>query len=115
MATRAPKQWCLTKSETITSFESWRQNLEYTLSLDANFAPFLVDGFTWLKKTPTQDLRGLANDGKNIPHASRRSAQQKVTHLELMLGQIANYSPVISRNSIVKNSTSIQFIWQTIR
>ena len=43
---RAQKQWSLTKQETITSFEAWRQNLEYSLSLEANFAPFLADGFT---------------------------------------------------------------------
>ena len=41
---RAPKQWCLTKVETVNSFENWRQNLQYTLSLDANFAQFLTDG-----------------------------------------------------------------------
>ena len=33
---RAPKQWALTKQETITSFEAWRQNLQYILSLDPN-------------------------------------------------------------------------------
>ena len=32
-----------------------------------------------------------------------------------MLGQIANYCPVISRSTIVKNSTSIDNIWQAIR
>ncbi|CAH3031329.1 unnamed protein product [Pocillopora meandrina] len=32
-----------------------------------------------------------------------------------MLGQIANYCPIISRNTLVKNSTSPEFIWQTIR
>ena len=32
-----------------------------------------------------------------------------------MLGQIANYCPVISRNTIVKNSTSMSSIWQAIR
>ena len=32
-----------------------------------------------------------------------------------MLGQIANYFPVISRSTIVKNSTSMDSIWQTIR
>lgn len=42
--TRAPKQWSLTKNEIITSFKAWRQNVQYTLSLDANFAPFKVDG-----------------------------------------------------------------------
>ena len=112
--TRAPKQWSLTKTETITSFEAWRQNLQYTLSLDSNFAPFLGDTVTWQKKSQGP-LRGFTDDGTNIPTAQRRTAQQKCTHLELMLGQIANYCPIISRNTIVKNSTSINSIWQSIR
>ncbi len=40
---------------------------------------------------------------------------QKVTHLELMLGQIANYCPVICAKSIINNSTSIDSVWQAIR
>ena len=32
-----------------------------------------------------------------------------------MLGQIANFCPVISRNTIVKNSTSVKSIWQATR
>ena len=48
---RAPEQWCLSKVETINSFENLKQNLLYTLSLDSNFAPFLADGVQWLKKT----------------------------------------------------------------
>lgn len=40
---------------------------------------------------------------------------QKVNMLELMLGQIANYCPVISRNTIVKHLTSVDQIWQIIR
>ena len=112
---RAPKQWCLSKSETINSFENWRQNLLYTLSLDSNFAPFLVEGITWGKKTKTEPLRGFTDDGEDVAEASRLTAQQKVNFLELMLGQIANYCPIISRNTLVKNSTSIQSIWNTIR
>ena len=114
-AIRVPKQWSLTKQETITSFEAWRQNLQYTLSLDQNFAGFLVDDVTWLKKTNAQPLRGFQNDGEDVAEANRRTAAQKCTHLELMLSQIANYCPVISRNTIVKNSTSIKSIWQSIR
>ena len=114
-ANRAPKQWSLTKNETITSFEAWRQNLKYTLSLDPNFAIFLVDGTTWTKKGPANATRGLTNDGEEVPAASRRNAAQKVAHLELMLGQIANYCPIISRNIIIKQSTSVEKIWQAIR
>ena len=112
---RAPKQWCLSKSETINSFENWRQNLLYTLSLDINFAPFLAEGFTWGKKTKANPLRGFTDDGTDVAQANRLTAQQKVNSLELMLGQIANYCPIIARNTLVKNSTSIQSIWNTIR
>ena len=112
---RAPKQWCLSKSETINSFENWRQNIVYTLSLDPNFAPFLGEGTQWGKKTRATPNRGFEDDDQNVPEAQRRTAAQKVTMLEVLLGQIANYCPIISRSTIVKNSTSMENIWQTIR
>lgn len=115
MATRAPKQWCLTKTESVNSYENWRQNLIYTLSLDVNFAPFLISGINWTKKSTANGTRGQTDDGEDIPAGSRHTAIQKVTILNLMLGQIANYCPVISRNTIVKSSTSLASIWQAIR
>lgn len=111
---RAPKQWSLTKNETITTFESWRQNLIYILSLDTNFAPFLITGATWQKKLRTNPMRGLQNDPDMTVRGARTGAQ-KVAHLELMLGQIANFCPIISRNTIIKNSVSLDQIWQAIR
>ena len=108
-APRAPKQWQLTKNETITSYESWRQNLVYILSLDKNFVPFLEA--TWQKQTAANPRRGLTNDGTSIPETQRLTAAQKNAHLDLLLGQIANFCPVISRNSIVKHSTSLNDIW----
>eukprot|EP00794_Sanderia_malayensis_P001407 gene1407-1555_t len=112
---RAPKQWSLTKSETVNSFKNWRQNLQYVLSLDSNFAPFLVSGMVWEKKSRTSTTRGLTSDGTSVPEPQRRTAQQMVTYLELMLGRIANYCPIISRKTITHNSVSIDSIWQTIR
>ena len=108
---RSPKQWSLTKNETITTFEAWRQNLQYSLSLDANFVPFLADNFTWLKKSSTAPNRGLEPDGDDVPTTRRRTAFQKNLHLDLMLGQIANFCTVISPSSIVNNSTSISSVW----
>ena len=113
MSPRAPKQLCLTTIENVNLFENWRQNLMYTLLLDTEFAPFLVDGATWKKKTRASPHRGLTDDGEEAPR--RRTKEQKVSMLELMLGQIANYCPVISRQTIVKNLTSIDSIWQAIR
>ena len=112
---RAPKQWCLTKTETANSFEIWKENLVYTLSLDKSFTIFLTPGATWLKRSKSDNKRGLRDDGATVAAELRRTAVQKVAALELMLGQIANYCPIISRNSIVKNSTSLDCIWQTIR
>lgn len=111
----APKQWQLTRIETVSSFESWRANLVYTLSLDNNFAPFLVDGFTWQKKSNIHPNRGLANDGADVQEAARLTAAQKSARLDLLLGYIANYCTVISRNAIIKGSTSLGSIWQLIR
>ena len=74
----------------------------YILSLDASFAHFLLPNTTWLKKTRAAPLRGFVDDPVDAPN--RRTAAQKVAQLELMLGQIANFCPVISRNTITKNS-----------
>ena len=112
---RAPKQWCRTKTETETSLENWRQNLVNTLSLDAQFASFLLDGATWLKKTKNSPLRGFHHwrffsTWSKPPYCSTKSE-----HAWVMLGQIASCCPVISRNTIIKNSTSMGSIWSAIR
>ena len=112
---RAPKQWCLTKNESANSFEGWRQNLVYTLSCDQEFSPYLADSFKWNKKSKAVPNRGLTNDGDNVVENKRKSALQKANALELMLGQIANFCPVIARNEIIKKSTSLANIWQTIK
>ena len=99
---REPKQWQLTRNETITSYESWRQNLVYILTLDPLFDPFLAENFTWQKKTAANPNRGLQDDGDDVPANDRRTAVQKSASLDLMLGQIANFCPVIARNAIVE-------------
>ena len=108
---RAPKQWSLTRTETITSFKAWRNNLTYTLSLDPNFAPFIDT--SWEKKSKSKPVRGFTDD----PTSSnpRLTAVQKNNFVELMLGQVANFCPIIARNSIIKGATSLSSIWQMIR
>ena len=103
----------LTRDETFVSFRNWCHTLSYVLSLNPNFAPFLKA--TWHKKTTQNALRGLTNDGENVAEANRKTAEQKEEQLSFMLEQIACFAPVISRNSIVKNSTSLQDIWRKLR
>ena len=84
MNPRAAKQWSLTKQETITSFEAWRQNLQYILSLDRNFAGFLADGVTWLKKSPGSPRRGLQDDpDRTIPYLKLPAEQHNKSVLIL--------------------------------
>ena len=81
--------------------------------------PFLsmliLPSFSWLKKSSTAPNRGLEFDGDDVPITRRRTVFQKNLHFELMLDQIANFCPVISRSSMVKNSTSISSVCQAIR
>ena len=85
----------------------------YILSLDANFASFLEPGSTWLKHKTTNPNCGLTNDPEAAnPHVM---AAQKLYRLDLMLGQIANVCPIISRNLFIRDSVSLNDIWQAIR
>ena len=93
----------------------WRDNLSFTLSCDTNFAPYLKSDCVWLKETSTTPARGFVDDAAQVPDNNRKTKEQKVAQLNLMLGQIANYATIISRNQIIKNSTSLANIWSKIR
>ena len=81
MNPRAPKQWSLTKQETITSFEAWRQNLQYILSLDRNFAGFLADGVTWSKNP----LAALVAVSRTTPNPSLKLPVKQLNKSVLIL------------------------------
>ena len=85
-AQRAPKLWLLTDSETINSFETWRQNLLLILSLDDEFIPFLST--SWSKKTTQSPTHGLTSDGDTVPEGSRPTAAQKTLTLNWCLGRL---------------------------
>ena len=108
---RAPKIWSLTTSETFTTFTNWKENLTYSLSLDARFAPLMQDDATWEDGDAVD--HGYVDDP--VDNANRQTAAQKVRLLHLMLGQIANYCNVIARHQIIFESTSLESIWDMIR
>ena len=64
---------------------------------------------TWQKKGVTN--RGLTAD----TNADGKTAEVKCQNLNLMLDQIANWCPYISRTFLVKQSTSLNDVWQKIR
>ena len=105
MAATAQKQWTLSEHESSTTLEAWKTNLMHSLSTEEAFSPFLQPNATWKKKTKKNPLRGFTG-----PDAS-----EKTTILELMLLRITGFAPVLSRQTIVKNSTSLNCIWEALQ
>ena len=104
---KPPKPYKLSKTETIASFESWKHNQLYNLQADPVFKAFMASTTTWQKK-------GVANRGLTAD-ADGKTAAEKCQTLNLMLDQIANWCPYISRTFLVKQSTSLNDVWQKIR
>ena len=82
----------------------------YIRSFETNFVSFLEPGATWLKRTTANPNRGLTDDPEAVN--PRVMAGQKLYRLDLMLGEIANFYPIISRNGIIRDSVSLNDIWQ---
>ena len=103
----------LTENETISSFTSWKQNLEFQLMSCADFAPFLAKNFKWATKKT--DHRGLTDDGVDVPEQSRKLGIQKGAVLDQMIRLITSYCPEHIQAEIERKCTSLDWIWQRIR
>ena len=83
-SSRAPKQWALGKVETVTTFNAWKDNLLYILSLEVKFAPFLVADATWSKYSSTDANRAFTDDpGVNNNPPTGITKEEKVKHLNV--------------------------------
>lgn len=109
---KPPKPYKLSKVETIVSFEQWKFNQIYNLQMDPNFGPFIANNTEWKKQSAANVNRGLLDDTQGD---NKKSAAEKCNILNLMLDQIASWSPFISRTMIVKQSVSLKDVWQKIR
>ena len=113
MAEGAPKPWPLGKKETVqlTSFLGWKNNLLYILKASKDNKEFLKNGAEWKAVSDGTANRGLVDDTTG----DETKAVDKVQNLELMLGQIANYCPMIDRNLIIEESTCLDDVWELIK
>ena len=109
----APKLRVLTSNETPTTFNAWKETLQFHLTLDGTFEEFLDDDSTWGSvKLPN---RGLRADGEEVKLENRKTAKQKAMILKTMLGTIASYAPIISREFVVSEALSLNDIWNRLR
>ena len=113
MAFKPPKNKILTENETIAQYKSWQTNILFHLSINNEWAAFIATDATWTKKSTAN--RGLVDDDNTVAANARKTAAQKNIQLEFMLQYIAQHAPVFVRGDIVKNSTSLNWIWRRIR
>ena len=110
---RPPRCWELQENITITDFAKWQSCLHFNLCSKNSYAPFLEPNATWSKQSVAN--RGLQSDGNDVAEPARKTAIQKNAVLTEMLGLIAQYSPSLLRNDIIKKSISMPWIWNRVR
>ena len=111
-----PKQRFLTEEESQTSFEAWREALVFHISLDNKASRFLSDLSTWSSAADrgfTDDVDGAAGAAHTPETKMNKTA--KAALLNIILGSVATYAPVISASFIKKQSTSFNSIWDRLR
>ena len=108
---KAPKPCKLDEIITFSAYESWKDSIEFYLSCDADFLPFLDKSAKWAKITPNDSTRGFTDQagGKKL------TTIQQAAHLNRMLGFIAQHVPHFLSTDIKNNSTSIDSVWHIIR
>ena len=108
--TFAPKPRALTENENSSTFETWKDNLLFHLTMEGNFEEFLEDDCEW--GPPTQPYRGLKADTEGT---NKKTAKQKDAWLKLMLGSIASFAPVIPRKFVISEALCLNDIWNRLR
>ena len=106
-----PKKRTLTDTESQTSFESWRESMIFHISLDNKSARFLSDLKTWT----TANDRGFTDDPAGFDEGTTMNGAAKAALLNIILGSVATYAPVISHRFIKQQSTSLESIWTRLR
>ena len=117
MSAKPPKVTELSRNETLSSFLAWKGNLIYNLALNPHFADFLNDDVRWEPKS-VSNVRGLNNLVEIDVNQCRRvvaTGAQRAKFLDTMLGMIAGYAPIISRNIIVRDCNSLKEVFHKIR
>ena len=108
-----PKQRSLNENESFASFEAWRESLVFHIVLDNKFARFIGDLKNW--SAYKIENRGFTDDGSDIAVETRMTAQVKSATLQVVLGAVASYAPVINHKYITQQAKSLDEIFERLR
>ena len=106
----------LTNQEDQTSFDCWMESAIFHISLSDKSARFLASGdlHTWT----TAPGRGFTDDNTGDPgvtEENRMNGAAKAALLNVVLGALSTFAPVISPKFIKHQSTSLESIWSRLR
>ena len=106
--------WMLTQQESLGSYLKWKETLLLFLHSEPIFRPYLVHTCTWKRSSKVlgDPNRGFMDGDNSVPGI--QSAAQKHAILNLLLGRIAVYCPILSHFTIVRQSTCINDIWRAV-
>ena len=110
------KPRALTSQEDQTSFDCWVESVIFHISLSDKSTRFLAGGDlnTWT----TAPDRGFTNDSGDeaaVTPENRMNAAAKAALLNVVLGAVSTFAPVISSKFIKHQSTSLESIWSRLR
>jgi len=113
------KPWNLTDNETQTSFEAWQECMIFNISLNDKSARFLPSGnlSTWTTAAGREftDDAAVGPENPGITETNRMNKETKVSSLNIVLGSLAGFAPVISSRFIKNQATSLDIIWNRLR
>ena len=93
----------LNEDETLTSFEDWRNNLEFYLNQETSFKDFLKSSTVWKTSGDSSaEHRGLAS-------------ADVARHLSQFLGVIASLAPPLLHGDIIHDMKSLPEIYKLLR
>ena len=113
LACLVPKPRTLNEDENSTSFESWKETMCFSLSLDRKYARFLDDLKTWSNSNVVN--RGFTDDANTVEAELKMSAVQKSLCLQHILGIVSTYAPVISHTYIKNTALSLEDVFNRLR
>ena len=92
----------LSEDETLTSFEDWRNNLEFILQQDKDFNKLIKPDVAWKKTSEAVEHRGMTSD-----------TEERI--LNQFLGVIASLSPPLLHGDIINDCTKLSEIYKHLR
>ena len=113
------KQRILTEHETESTYTTWQQSIMFQFVIDSKFSRYTDQADLGKWQDTSIPNRGYTNDATTgegaLPTATQMTAVQKAQILQVLLGSIATFAPVISNKFITSQAKCFDDIWNRLR